>query len=145
MRLTLLILVVAAAACGGRRFVIDKASVSVPFLTITKVDVGRKSTPIYFEYAPPEGSPRRVGVHPPGHAGAFGIQSLDRSQTFALTGIQGIATLPDRKMVEGGGELRFALTFEPIPDDMWEFHVGEGTYDPDAGETSWQFLNVKLD
>ena len=122
----------------------DKASVAIPYLTITNVDVGRKSTRIDFEYTPPEGQPRRVGVHPPGHDGAFSIQSIDRSRKYALTGIRGIATLPDRTDVKGGEKRRFALTFEAIPDDMWEFHVGEGTYSPDAGETTWQFLNAKL-
>ena len=136
-----LLILILLAGCGTR-YALDMTSVTVPALRMTDAIVATRGTRLEFEYAPEHA--RRVGVHPPGHEGAFIIQTLDRKQTYKLTGVDGIALLPDRTTVEAGATLKFSLTFEAIPDDLWEFHVGEGEYDADAGESSWQFLKVSL-
>ena len=141
MRLLGSALLILLAGCGTR-YALDKTSVSVPALRMTETIVAGQGTRIKFEYAPEQA--RRVGVHPPGHDGAFSIQSLDRKRTYKLTAVSGIAVLPDRTNVDAGSTLEFSLTFEPIPDGMWEFNVGEGEYDTAAGESSWQFLKVSL-
>jgi hypothetical protein len=129
------------AGCGTR-YALDKTSVTVPALRMTGAIVASRGTRLDFEYAPD--AARQVGVHPPGHKGAFVLQTLDRKQTYKLKGVDGIALLPERTTVEAGATLKFSLTFEAIPDDLWEFHVGEGEYDAAAGESSWQFLKVSL-
>jgi len=126
----------------GTRYALDKTSMTVPALRMTGAIVASRGTRLDFEYAPD--AARQVGVYPPGHAGAFVLQTLDRKKTYKLTGVDGIALLPDRTTVEAGATLKFSLTFEAIPDDLWEFHVGEGEYDAAAGESSWQFLKVSL-
>ncbi len=40
--------------------------------------------------------------------------------------------------------LEFTLVFESIPTSLTKVHVGEGKYSPEAGETSWHFLDVEL-
>lgn len=141
MRLSGCAVLILLLGCGTR-YALDKASMSVPALRLTDAIVAKRGTRLKFEYAPEQA--RQVAVHPPGHDGAFIIQTLDRKQTYKLTGVDGIALLPDRTTVEAGATLKFSLTFEPIPDDMWEFHVGEGKYDAAAGESTWQFLKVSL-
>ncbi|MHC4162884.1 MAG: hypothetical protein ACYSUM_12205 [Planctomycetota bacterium] len=136
-----LLILILLAGCGTT-YALDKTSVTVPALRMTEAIVAKGGTRLKFEYVPEQ--TRRVGVHPPGHEGAFSIQSLDRKQTYKLTAVDGIAVLPDRTTVDSGSTLEFSLTFEPIPDDMWEFHVGEGEYGAEAGESSWQFLKVSL-
>ena len=136
-----LVILILLAGCGTR-YALDKTSMSVPALRMTGAIVATRGTRLTFEYAPE--AARRVGVHAPGQEGAFTIQSLDRKQTYKLTAVDGIAVLPERTTVNAGTTLKFSLTFEPIPDDMWEFHVGEGKYDAAAGESSWQFLKVSL-
>ena len=136
-----LVILILLAGCGTR-YALDKTSMSVPALRMTGAIVATRGTRINFEYAPEQA--RRVGVHVPGHDGAFTIQSLDRKRTYKLTAVDGIAVLPERTTVNAGTTLKFSLTFEPIPDDMWEFHVGEGEYDAAAGESSWQFVKVSL-
>ncbi|MHC4548577.1 MAG: hypothetical protein ACYTEZ_07350 [Planctomycetota bacterium] len=141
MKVLLGALLIAVGGCGVR-YALDKASVTMPNLHLTEVVVSPKATRVTCEYLPDQ--TRLVGVHPPGHEGAFSIQTLDRSRAYRLTGVEGIAILPERTTVEEGQTLKFRLTFEPIPDDLWEFHVGEGRYDAEAGETSWQFVKVSL-
>ncbi|MHC4972034.1 MAG: hypothetical protein ACYTG3_06855 [Planctomycetota bacterium] len=141
MRLQGCALLILLLGCGTR-YALDKTSMTVPALRLTDAVVARRGTRLKFEYAPDQA--RQVGVHPPGHKGAFVIQTLDRKQTYKLTGVDGIAVLPERTTVAAGTTLEFSLTFEPIPDDMWQFHVGEGAYDAKADESTWQFQKVSL-
>ena len=105
--------------------------------------IGTDATTIHFRYEA-SGQLRRIGVHPPGHGGAFAIKSLDGKQTHALTAISGIAKLPERTQVQEDEVLEFSLTFEPIPESTGAFHVGEGDYDPETGESAWHFRDVKF-
>jgi hypothetical protein len=141
MRLLGRLLLILLAGCGTR-YALDKASVTVPALRLTDAIVTKRGTRLKFEYAPEQA--RQVGVHAPGHEAAFVIRTLDGKQTYELTAVSGISVLPERTTVEAGSTLEFSLTFEPIPDDLWEFNVGEGEYDAAAGESSWQFLKVSL-
>lgn len=135
------VLLILLGGCGTR-YALDKTSMTVPALRLTDAIVARRGTRLKFEYAPTVA--RQVGVHPPGHQGAFVIRSLDGKRTWKLTAVDGIALLPERTRVEAGETLAFSLTFEPIPDDLWEFHVGEGEYETAAGESSWRFEKVSL-
>jgi hypothetical protein len=121
----------------------DRVSDTAFQLHITKVRVSKSKTVIDFEYSAGDQS-RRVGVHPPGAEGAFEIETLDGAENFALQNIEGIAVLPDRTQVMAGSNLKFKLTFDPIPKTLRRFNVGEGDYDPATGETSWYFKDVDL-
>ena len=90
------------------------------------------------------GNRESVGVHPPGAEGAFEIETLDGAESFALRKIEGIAVLPDRTQVMAGSDLKFKLTFDPIPKTLRRFSVGEGDYDPATGESAWYFKTVEL-
>jgi hypothetical protein len=136
-----MLLLVPLAGCGTR-YALDKASVTVPTLRMTEAIVTKRATRLKFEYTPDHA--RQVGVYPPGHAGAFILQTLDRKRTYKLTGVAGVPLLPERTTLDAGETLKFSLTFEPIPDDLWEFHVGEGEHTAEAGESSWQFVKVSL-
>ena len=130
------------AACIGPSYRMDRPADTMPDLHLTKVTVTPTATRISFRYRSDQ--TRRIGVHAPGAEGAFAIRAAKSTQTYALKGAQGIALLPERTLVEAGTALEFTLTFEPIPDMLREFHVGEGSYDPETGETAWHFRNVKL-
>jgi hypothetical protein len=133
---------VAAVGCGTT-YPVDQVSDTVPSLKIVKVAVNPDSTRIDFRYEA-RGATRRIGVHAPSDEGAFAIRSLDGKKTYRLTGIDGIAVLPERSTVEVGASLEFALTFEPIPQTMVEFQVGEGAFDAEPGESTWRFRNVSI-
>ena len=121
----------------------DQVSDTVFQLHVTKVRVSGGKTVVEFEYSAGDQA-RRVGVHPPGAEGAFEIETLDGAESFALRKIEGIAVLPDRTQVMAGSNLKFKLTFDPIPETLRRFNVGEGDYDPAAGESSWYFKNIEL-
>lgn len=134
----------AFAACGSvREYRLDKVSDTTALLRITKIVAGPDSTRITFRYQAAERM-RRMGVHPPGHTGAFVITDADETTTYKLQEIDGVATLPERTKVRRGEMLEFTLVFESIPASLTRVHVGEGKYSPEAGETSWHFLDVEL-
>lgn len=112
-------------------------------LRITKIVAGPEDTRITFRYRAAEES-RRIGVYPPGADGAFVITNAEESQTYKLRKINGISTLPERTTVGRGEMLEFTLVFDSIPATLNKIHVGEGKYSPEAGETSWHFLDIDL-
>ena len=128
--------------CAGGHWV-DQVADTVPFVRITRIEAGTDATTIRFRYHASDQA-RRMGVHPPGHGGAFAIKSLDGTKTYRLTAIAGIATLPERTLVPAGDAFTFSLTFEPIPESTGTIHVGEGDYDPEIGESAWHFRNVNF-
>ena len=128
--------------CAGG-YPVNQVADTVPFLRITRIQAGADATTIRFRYHATDHA-RRIGVHPPGHGGAFSIKSLDGKQTYRLTGISGIETLPERTLVSADASLEFSLTFEPIPESTGAFHVGEGDYDPETGESAWHFRTVSF-
>ena len=138
MRLAPLLLL---AACSYT-YTIDLASSTMPRVHIKQVKVTSGATRITFRYDTDQ--TRRIGVHGPGEDGAFRISSVDGARSWKLQKIDGVAVFPERTTVDAGQALEFTLTFETIPDDLRHFNVGEGTYDPDSGETSWQFFDVRL-
>ena len=121
----------------------DQVSDTVFQLHVTKVRVSKDKTVVEFEYSAGDQA-RRVGVHPPGVEGAFEIETLDGAESFALRKIEGIAVLPERTQVMAGSDLKFKLTFDPIPNSLRRFSVGEGDYDPATGESAWYFKTVEL-
>jgi hypothetical protein len=142
MKFAALLLLVAAVGCGTTHPV-SQVSDTVPSLKIVKVVVNTDSTRIDFRYQA-SGATRRVGVHAPSDEGAFAIRSLDGKKIYRLTGVDGIAVLPERSTVEDGTSLDFALTFEPIPKSMTAFQVGEGAFEAEPGESTWRFQKVSL-
>lgn len=137
-------LVLTLAACMGTAYSVEKVADTVPFLRITKVAVSGSSTKITFRYTASGDQDRRIGVHPPGHGGAFRIQATTGTATYALTGVRRVAVLPDRTLVPQGSSREFTLVFEAIPETMNAFHVGEGDYDPESGESAWHFRDVEF-
>ncbi|MFQ5844667.1 MAG: hypothetical protein ACE5JG_06725 [Planctomycetota bacterium] len=140
----LLPLLVCGCSVARTEYSLDHASATVANVRITGVTVTRDETRVAFVYEAPPGQTRRIGIHPPGHTGAFIIQSADRTQTYGLVGADGISILPERTTVPGGERLEFALTFDPIPKGLRTIHVGEGEYTPETGESSWHFLDLAL-
>ena len=142
MRIPAAVLILVACACSSTEYSMDRISDTVQYLRVKKVKVGKSSTDIVFTYET-KVQARSVGVHPAGHVGAFAIIAPDK-KIYKLTAVSGIAALPDRTRIEQGETLEFKLSFEPIPPELKTFDVGEGTYTPDAGESSWYFSKVKL-
>ena len=129
-------------ACAFK-YPMDKRSETSPAASITEMRVSTKSTKVTFRYAPK--TTRRVGVHPPGHAGAFRISTVDGAESWPLEKIHGVATLPERTTVEAETSIEFTLTFAAIPEELRLLNIGEGEYRPDAGEKSLQFFDVRLE
>ncbi len=143
MRWIALPLLAFAACSSAREYRLDKVSDTTALLRITKIVAGPAETRITFRYQAAEES-RRIGVHPPGADGAFVITNAEESQTYSLKKVEGVAMLPERTTVGRGEMLEFTLVFESIPASLTQVHVGEGMYSPEAGETSWHFLDIDL-
>jgi hypothetical protein len=127
------------AGCGDRYFV-NEAAETVPNLYLRDVRVTGGKTKLVFRYE--AGEACEIAVRPPGDPAAFVLRSGDR--TWKLTGVSGIAELPAKTAVDARDSLKFALEFEPLPEDVTEFTVGEAGFDPAAPGDSWQFAAVDL-
>ncbi|MDH3591459.1 MAG: hypothetical protein OER88_06250 [Planctomycetota bacterium] len=144
MRSLTLSLLLLGACTTAREYQVDQVSDSIALLRIVGVTVTGDATKVMFRYQADEQS-RRIGVHPPGHSGAFVITDADGAAgTYALVESRGIATLPARTNVARGESHDFTLVFVPLPTPVRRVHISEGTYAPETGETSWRFTNVVL-
>jgi len=75
-------------------------------------------------------------AYPPGHEKAMYIKDMAKDKIYKLTKVEGIAIGPDF-----GKATDFTLTFEPLPKDLFEFDIYEGTVDP---QYAWTFNNVTI-
>ena len=75
-------------------------------------------------------------AYPPGSQKAFFIKDASSNKTFKLLNIEGIAIAPNWCNTS-----KFTLTFEPLPKNLFKFHVIEGTLDYE-NEMPFTFMNV---
>jgi len=144
MNRIVLVLFVATAACqSSRDYTVDVAANRVSQLHVIRVRATAAQTEVTFRYDAGTET-RRIGVYPVGAHGAFVLTDANSDQAFALTGITGIATLPERTTLRPEAVAKFVLTFEAIPETTTLIHLSEGSYAPEKGESTWQVRNVEL-
>jgi hypothetical protein len=114
----LLLPVLLAAGCG-HRYQVNEVAEHIPNVFLHEVRVKGGSTRLTLRLEADEAC--QIGVSPPGDPAAFRLRSGER--TFALTDVSGVEELPGRTSVGARRSRKFALTFEPLPQDVAEFRV----------------------
>ena len=145
----LLLASVCASLAGGcaaarQEYAPNQRADTVPYLRIMKVAVDGDSTRVTFRYRTVGAGRRSISVHGPGKPGAFAIQDLDGKRRYTLRAVENVAVAPERTEIPAESRHDFVLVFDPIPASMRAFRIGEGGYDPAAGENAWQFARVDL-
>lgn len=136
----LLILIWPASARADEIYNINRASVSQPGATLTRIRITPSQTIITVRYVNKDGQ-GRVRVFPPGTKWTFFIVDKDTSRKYHLTGSQGAPVHPDSRMMRPGDSLTLTLYFPKIPPIRFDLLEGSS---PLKDHTSWHFTDIDL-
>ena len=99
------------------------------------IEITNDYTKIHFEFD----SEIECRAYPPGNENAFFIKDALSDKTYKLLNIEGLSIYPQYSITE-----EFTLTFEKIPNDLFQFHLIEGVSGLEYDEDAINFMNVVI-